>query len=126
MWKDWLQKIVPILSNQRFVLILCSCDIVTGIPVSDVDVQDILDTFKWQCLNDVYPHLGITPRDIDNATLQNPLPNEQARFLLNLWRNREDNAATRDRMIAAMEKFPNYRADTNELKRTWKMVMERS
>ena len=107
-------------------MILCSCDIVTGIPVSDVDVQDILDTFKWQCLHDVYPHLGITPRDIDNATLQKPLPKEQARSLLNLWRNKEDNAATRDRMIAAMEKSTNNKADTNELKRKWKMVMERS
>ena len=106
--------------------ILCSCDIVTGIPLSGVDVQDILNTFKWQCLNDVYPHLGLTPRDIDNATYQNPLPKEQARYLLNQWRNKEDNAATRGRMIDAMEKSPNYRADTNELKRKWEMVMELS
>ena len=107
--------------------ILCSCNIVTGIPVSDIDVQDILDTFKWQSLYDVYPHLGLTSRDIGNATCQHPLlPKEKARYLLNQWRYREDNAATRGRMIDAMEKSSNYRADTNELKRKWEMVMELS
>ena len=99
-------------------------NIVTGIPVlvSNVDVQDIIDTFLLESLNDVYPRIGLTPKDIADAK-QNSTK-EQARSLLNLWRNREDNAATRGRMIAAMEQCSNYTAYTNRLKRKWRMGME--
>ena len=88
--------------------------------VSEDDVQDIIDGFNLTRLDAVYTRLGLEEKDIDEALLAHPgFPRQQAKMLLNLWRSRCAEEATRGNMITAMTRCLDCRRDMNELIRYW-------
>ena len=85
-----------------------------------MDVQDIIDGFSLTRLDSVYTRLGLEEKDSDEARLTHPgFPKQQAKMLLNRWRNRCAEEATRGNMIAAMKMCSDSRRDMNNLIRKW-------
>jgi hypothetical protein len=85
--------------------------------VDDLAILDIVDTFSYKHLDDVYTRLGIEKKDIENAKLEAPNnPKQQAKEVLHLWCNRNPETATKAKMIRAMEQCPDCRAEMNKLK----------
>ena len=87
--------------------------------VSSIDIQDILDVFNWSHLNSVYIHLGLENKDIQNERLATHQPSEQVRKILHFWCKTKAGGATKEVMIAAMDKVPECRASLNKLKEKW-------
>ena len=88
--------------------------------VSEDDVQDIIDGFNLTRLDAVYTRLGLEEKDIVEARLTHlGFPKQQAKMLLNRWRNRCAEEATRGNMIAAMKMCSDCRRDMNDLIRKW-------
>ena len=88
--------------------------------VSEVDVLDIVDRFNPISLYAVYTRLDLTQTDIDHALLTHPhFPEQRAKLLLNLWRDRRAGEATRGTMIAAITKCLDCKRDMDKLIRYW-------
>ena len=87
--------------------------------ISDIDIEDIVDIFKWSDLNDLYPHLGLSTTDVDNAKLRAETPRQKEKMVLYLWRDRNADSATREVMLQAMSHNRNWTADVNRLKIKW-------
>ena len=113
-----LQGIILITAYFNYFLIIIY---ETGDPtlVSSIDIEDILDKFDWNHLDAVYIRLGLKVREIQNERRGTADPRGQERQILHLWRNREAERATKERMIAAMEQVPGCRASLYRLKERW-------
>ena len=110
---------------QRRASILYVVLLFTDQPVSDTDIQNIVDIFDLSYLDDVYTHLGLGYTDVKNAKLaaQRPLSKDQAIKVLNeLWLEVSGAEATKEKMIEAMKKCPNYTRQTGQLIEMWGIV----
>ena len=88
--------------------------------VSELDVQEIVDRFSLISLDAVYTRLGLTKKDIDDALLTHShIPKQRAKMLLNLWRDRCAEEATRGNMIEAMMMCSDCKRDLDKLIRYW-------
>ena len=100
-------------------------NIPTDQTISDEDIQNIVDILDLSYLEDVYTRLGLEHSDVKKAKLaaERPLSTDQAKQVLNeLWWDVHEEEATREVMIAAMEKCKNYKKQTEELKQKWGMA----
>ena len=101
---------------------LCRFIIQTDQLISHGDIQNIVDLFNFNSLDDVYTHLGLENDDVENVKeeAEKSVKKQQGKDVLNFWRNKNNEKATRQKMIEAMEKCPNYRKQTEELKQKWR------
>ena len=87
--------------------------------ISDVDIQDIVDIFNLTTLDDLYPRLGLSETEIENAKLQGSTPKQKEKKVLFLWRNKKADKATREVMLEAMRLNKSMTAPMNEVIERW-------
>ena len=87
--------------------------------ISDVDIQDMVDIFKLSDLDDLYPRLDLSHKDVENAKLRAETPKQKEKMVLYLWRDRNADSATREVMLQAMSHNEDWTADVNRLKIKW-------
>ena len=88
--------------------------------ISEVDVLDILDNVPNSNLGDLYLRLGLTQTHVTNARLASAsTPREGEKNVLFLWRNINDQAATREVILAAMGIAGEWKMWGNILREKW-------
>ena len=89
--------------------------------VSDVNILDILDIVPFPNLDDLYSRLGLSEAQVTNTRLEGRYgtAREQEKKVLLLWRNINDNAATRDVILEEMSKDSTWKAWENTLRKKW-------
>ena len=87
--------------------------------ISDVDILDIRDSFPIPNLGDLYIRLGLTQTNVINAKEGASTPKEAAKQVFFLWRNINDNAATRDAILKAMSTDSTWKEWENILRKKW-------
>ena len=89
--------------------------------VSDVNILDILDIVPFPNLDDLYSRLGLSEAQVTNTRLEGRYgtAREQEKKVLLLWRNINDNAATRDAILKAMSTDSTWKEWENILRKKW-------
>ena len=86
--------------------------------VSDLDIQEIADTWKPEDLDDLFPVLGLTDVQISQETV--PWDRKKsAKKLLTLWRNSNPPDNTRADMLRAMSTNDNWKIFMDAVKKKW-------
>ena len=90
--------------------------------ISDIDILDVLNkTDHSRLIGDVCTHLGLSNLDISNTRLAFRDPRLVAKNLLQLWRDRNGNAATREALLEKMEKVDFCKKAAGDLREEWKL-----
>ena len=88
--------------------------------ISELDIEEVLDRANHSHLiNDVSIHLGLSQTEIDNTTNGFCGLRIQARRVLHLWRDKNDDVATREVLLQQMQKVDSCKKDAGDLRKEW-------